>query len=73
MARTCVLHSHMHNTDTIRDDFRIYVDVLDEFDFELAYMSTRHMGLEEWFDELMENATQSVSSISDLLKSELKE
>ncbi|CAL8992057.1 unnamed protein product [Prunus brigantina] len=55
VARTCVLHSHMHNTDTIRDDFRIYVDVLDEFDFKLAYMSTRHMDLEEWDATFGEN------------------
>ncbi|KAH0974647.1 hypothetical protein GBA52_016546 [Prunus armeniaca] len=32
---------------TIRDDFSIYVDVLDEFDFKLAYMSTRHKDFEE--------------------------
>lgn len=63
-------HSHMYNIDTIRDEFSINADVLDEFDFELAYMSTRHRDLEERFDELMANATQSISSVSDPLKSE---
>ncbi|KAI5327274.1 hypothetical protein L3X38_026670 [Prunus dulcis] len=70
VARTCVLHSHMYNTGTIRDDFSIYVDVLDEFDFELAYMSTRHRDFEEWFDELVANVAQYVSLASDPLKSE---
>ncbi|KAI5350057.1 hypothetical protein L3X38_002948 [Prunus dulcis] len=43
--------------------------VLDEFSFKLAYMSTGHRDLEERFDELMANATQSASSVSDPLKS----
>lgn len=55
MERTCVLYSHMYNIGTIRDDFSIYVDVREEFDFELVYMSTRHRDFEDWFDELMEN------------------
>lgn len=70
VARTCVLHNHMYCTGTIRDDFSIYLDVVDEFNFELAYMTTRHINFEEWSDELMANANQFVSFASDPLKSE---
>ncbi|PQM43265.1 hypothetical protein Pyn_40420 [Prunus yedoensis var. nudiflora] len=70
VSRTCVLHSHMYSTGTIRDDFGIYLDVLDEFNFKLAYMSMRHRDFEELFDELMANATQSVSSALDPSESE---
>ncbi|PQP99051.1 hypothetical protein Pyn_25406 [Prunus yedoensis var. nudiflora] len=42
VARTCVLHNHMYCSSNIRDKFSIYLDVLDESDFELAYMTTRH-------------------------------
>ncbi|PQP93632.1 uncharacterized protein Pyn_08039 [Prunus yedoensis var. nudiflora] len=73
VARTCVLHSHMYCTGNIPDEFGIYLDVLDEFDFELAYMITRHKDFEEWFDELMANATQSVSFALDPSKSESEE
>ncbi|CAL8083924.1 unnamed protein product [Prunus armeniaca] len=65
MARTCLLHSHMYITGTVREDFGIYVDVLEEFDFELAYMSMRYMDFKVRFDELMTNVTQSISSASD--------
>ncbi|PQQ03928.1 hypothetical protein Pyn_19152 [Prunus yedoensis var. nudiflora] len=70
VVRTCVLHNHMYCIGTIRDDFSIYSDVLDEFDFELAYMTTRHINFEEWSDELMANANQSISSTSNPSKSE---
>ncbi|CAL8175836.1 unnamed protein product [Prunus armeniaca] len=53
MARTCVLHSHMYSIGTIRDDFSIYIDVLEEFDFKLVYISMRHRDFEERFDEVM--------------------
>ncbi|CAL2278445.1 unnamed protein product [Prunus armeniaca] len=70
MARTCVLHSHMYSIGTIRDDFSICIDVLQEFDFKLVYISMRHKDFEEQFDEVMANAAQFVSSASDLLKTE---
>ncbi|PQP95107.1 hypothetical protein Pyn_05951 [Prunus yedoensis var. nudiflora] len=70
VSRICVLHNHIYSTGTIRDDFGIYLDVLDEFNFKLAYMSMRHRDFEELFDELMANATQSVSSALDPSESE---
>ncbi|PQQ20782.1 hypothetical protein Pyn_10453 [Prunus yedoensis var. nudiflora] len=42
--------------------FEMTCVMLDEFNFELAYMSTRHKDFEERFDELMANVAQSVSS-----------
>ncbi|KAH0972230.1 hypothetical protein GBA52_024386 [Prunus armeniaca] len=45
----------------------------DEFDFELAYITTRHIDFQEHFDELMANATHSVSSDSNLSENELED
>ncbi|CAL2271811.1 unnamed protein product [Prunus armeniaca] len=59
VARTCGLHNHMYCAD--------------EFDFELAYITTRHIDFQEHFDELMANATHSVSSDSNLSKNELED
>lgn len=47
VVRTYVLHNNIYNIDTIQDECSIYVDVLKEFDFKLAYMSIRHMDFEE--------------------------
>ncbi|CAL9025612.1 unnamed protein product, partial [Prunus brigantina] len=41
VARTVVLSSHMYCTGNIRDEFGIYLSVLDEFHFQLVYMTTR--------------------------------
>ncbi|KAH0987925.1 hypothetical protein GBA52_015102 [Prunus armeniaca] len=73
VARTCVLHSHMYCTGNIRDEFGIYLSVLDEFDFELVYMTTRHRDFVEQTDELMIDRAQSDSSDSNLSKSESEE
>ncbi|PQQ10812.1 hypothetical protein Pyn_20144 [Prunus yedoensis var. nudiflora] len=70
VARTCVLPNHMYCSGNIRDEFSIYLDVLDEFDFELAYMTTRHRDFVEQSDELMIDGAQSDSFASNPSESE---
>ncbi|CAL9000422.1 unnamed protein product [Prunus brigantina] len=68
-----VLHSHMYCTGNIRDEFGIYLSVLDEFDFELMYMTTRHRDFVEQVDELMIDGAQFDSFDSDPSESESEE
>ncbi|PQM38908.1 hypothetical protein Pyn_29440 [Prunus yedoensis var. nudiflora] len=70
VARTCVLHNHKYCSGNIRDEFSIYLDVLDDFDFELAYMTTRHRDFVEQSNKLMTDGSQSDSSTSDPSESE---
>ncbi|CAL9019509.1 unnamed protein product, partial [Prunus brigantina] len=43
----------MYCTGNIRDEFGIYLSVLDEFHFQLVYMTTRLRDFVEQMDELM--------------------
>ncbi|CAL9007245.1 unnamed protein product [Prunus brigantina] len=73
VARTCVLHTHMYCTCNIRDEFNIYSRVLDEFDFELVYMTTWLRDFVEQVDELRINEALYDSSVSDPSESESEE
>ena len=70
VARTVVLSSHMYSTGNIRDEFGIYLSVLDEFHFQIAYMTTRLRDFVEQMDGLMINGGQYDSSVSDPSESE---
>ena len=70
VARTVVLSSHMYCTGNIRDEFGIYLSVLDEFHFQLVYMTTRLRDFVEQMDELMIEGGQYDSSVSDPSESE---
>ena len=69
VARTVVLSSHMYCTGNIRDEFGIYLSVLNEFDFQLGYMTTR---LRDFMEQVIDEA-QSDSSDSDPSESESEE
>ena len=73
VARTVVLSSHMYSTDNIRDEFDIYLSVLDEFHFQLVYMTTRLRDFVEQMEELMIDGAQYDSSVSDPSESESEE
>lgn len=47
--------------------------MLDEFDFELAYMSVRNKDIDDWFDEIMAEPKQSISLVSYPSESESDE
>ena len=66
VARTIVLSSHMYCTGNIRAEFDIYLSVLNEFDFQLGYMTTR---LRDFMEQVIDGA-QSDSSDSDPSESE---
>ena len=70
VARTVVLSSHMYSTGNIRDEFGIYLSVLDEFHFQLAYMTTRLRDFVEQMDGLMIDGGIYDSSVSDPSESE---
>ena len=70
MARTVVLSSHMYSTGNIRDEFGIYLSVLDEFHFQIAYMTTRLRDFVEQMDGLMIDGGIYDSSVSDPSESE---
>ena len=70
VARTVALSSHMYCTGNIRDEFGIYLSVLDEFHFQIAYMTTRLRDFVEQMDGLMIDGGQYDSSVSDPSESE---
>ena len=70
VARTVVVSSHMYCTGNIRDEFGIYLSMLDEFHFQLVYMTTRLRDFVEQMDELMIDGAQYDSSVSDPSESE---
>ena len=73
VARTVVVSSHMYCTGNIRDEFGIYLSVLDEFHFQLVYMTTRLRDFVEQMDELMIDGALYDSSVSDPSESESEE
>ena len=73
VARTVVLSSHMYCTSNIRVEFDIYLSVLNEFDFQLGYMTTRLRDFVEQMDELMIDGAIYDSSVSDPSESESEE
>ena len=73
VARTVVLSSHMYCTGNIRDEFGIYLSVLDEFHFQIVYMTTRLRDFVEQMDELMIDGALYDSSVSDPSESESEE
>ena len=73
VARTVVVSSHMYCTGNIRDEFGIYLSMLDEFHFQLVYMTTRLRDIVEQMDELIIDGAQYDSSVSDPSESESEE
>ena len=73
VARTVVVSSHMYCTGNIRDEFGIYLSMLDEFHFQLVYMTTRLRDFVEQMDELIIDGAQYDSSVSDPSESESEE
>ena len=73
VARTVVVSSHMYCTGNIRDEFGIYLSMLDEFHFQLVYMTTRLRDFVEQMDELMIDGALYDSSVSDPSESESEE
>ena len=73
VARTVVVSSHMYCTGNIRDEFGIFLSMLDEFHFQLVYMTTRLRDFVEQMDELIIDGAQYDSSVSDPSESESEE